>query len=66
MQADRPVMTLLSLNYSSFVIREREEAEKKAAAAKQTALEREEARMASRETRDQGNQTSSDYAESLG
>ena len=59
-------MTLLALNYSSYTIREREEAEKKVAAATQKALEREEARLASRESRDQSSQTSADYAESLG
>ena len=58
-------MTLLSLNYSSYVVREREEAEKKVAAAKKMAAEREEARQAA-PGRDQSTQTSSDYAESLG
>lgn len=59
------VMTLISLNYSSYVMREKEEAEKKMAAAKKKAAERDEARYTT-PSRDQGTQTSSSFAESLG
>lgn len=58
-------MTLISLNYSSYIIREREEAERKSAAAKKEAGEREQARYTT-PARDQGTQTASSYAESLG
>lgn len=59
------MMTLMSLNYSSYITREREEAEKKIAAAKKVAAEREEARYTT-PSRDQGTQTASSFTESLG
>ena len=58
-------MTLISLNYSSHVMRQKEEAEKKIAAAKKKAAERDEARYTT-PARDQGTQTPSTFAESLG
>ncbi|KAF7508463.1 hypothetical protein GJ744_009176 [Endocarpon pusillum] len=59
------LMTLISLNYSSHVMRQKEEAEKKIAAAKKKAAERDEARYTT-PARDQGTQTPSTFAESLG
>lgn len=56
-------MTLISLNYSSYIAREKEEAEKKIAAAKKQVAENE-ARYTT-PARDQGTQTAS-FAESLG
>lgn len=58
-------MTLISLNYSSYITREKEEAEKKVAAAKRKAAERDEARYTT-PSRDQGSQTASSFAESMG
>lgn len=58
-------MTLISLNYSSHVMRQKEEAEKKIVAAKKKAAERDEARYTT-PARDQGTQTPSTFAESLG
>lgn len=58
-------MTLISLNYSSYMMREKEEAEKKIAAAKKKAEERDQARYMT-PARDQGTQTVSSFAESLG
>jgi hypothetical protein len=57
-------MTLISLNYSSYLTREREEAEKKIAAARAKTAEREE--RYTTPSRDQGTQTATDVAESLG
>lgn len=59
------VMTLMSLNYSSYTNREKEEAERKIAAAKKNAAEKDEARYTT-PARDQGTQTASSFAESLG
>ena len=58
-------MTLISLNYSSYKLREKEEAERKVVAAKKKAAERDEARYTT-PARDQGTQTTSSFAESLG
>jgi hypothetical protein len=58
-------MTLMSLNYSSYIMREKEETEKKIAAAKKKAAERDDARYTT-PARDQGTQTASSFAESLG
>jgi Protein of unknown function (DUF1640) len=61
----RLVMTLMSLNYSSYITREKEEAEKKIAAVKKKTAERDEAKYTT-PARDQGTQTASGFAESLG
>jgi hypothetical protein len=58
-------MTLMSLNYSSYLTREREEAERKIAAAKKKIAETDQARYTTPAT-DQGTQTASTFAESLG
>lgn len=59
------LMTLISLNYSSYLMRERDEAEKRLAAAKKMAAQRDETRSTN-PVRDQGTQTTSSLAESLG
>jgi hypothetical protein len=58
-------MTLMSLKYSSHMTREKEEAEKKHAAAEKKAEERDQARYTT-PARDQGTQTLSSPTESLG